>query len=48
MKVLLKHQNVQTVEVSKQGNNVKITRVFTGDFYIIIEESYESCKKFWF
>jgi len=43
-----KHQNVQIVEVSKQGNNVKITRVLTGDFYIIIEESYESCKKFWF
>jgi len=28
MKVLLKQQNVQIVEVLKQHNNLKITRVF--------------------
>lgn len=39
MKVLLKHQNVQTAEVSKQHNNIKITRVFTGDFYIIMKKT---------
>ena len=38
MKVLLKHQNVQTAEALKQYNNIKITRVFTGDFYIIIKK----------
>ena len=39
MKVLLKHQNVQTAEVLKQYNNIKITRVNTGDFYIIMEKN---------
>ena len=37
MKVLLKQHNVQTVEVLEQNNNVKITRAFTGDFYIIMK-----------
>jgi hypothetical protein len=37
MKMLLEHQNVQTVEALKQDNNIKVTRVFTGDFYIIIK-----------
>ena len=39
MKVLLKHQNVQIVEVLKQHNNIKITRINTGDFYIIMEKN---------
>jgi len=36
MKVLLKHKNVQTAEVLKQHNNIKITRGDPGDFYIIM------------
>jgi hypothetical protein len=37
MKVLQKQHSVQTAEVLEQNNNVKITRVFTGDFYVIIK-----------
>ena len=35
MRMLLKQNNVQTAEVLEQKNNAKITRAFTGDFYII-------------
>jgi len=48
MKVLLKHHNVQTVEVLKQYNNVedvKITRDNTGDFYIVFRMNINIVKK---
>ena len=44
MKLLQKQQNVQTVEVLKQDNNVKVTRVFTGDFYIIMKKPMDIVK----